>query len=149
MKKLLFLFLFFQYGFSQTIPDNVKKLMKYYPQIIGFKDSSGDEQLFSEMVKARKAGKINFSIFQGLENKLFKSTGCDGFMIAMANVEPELCREIFLEPEKADKIFEKFWEYNLGGNEWFISLKAILYAKDILRSSEQAGQGLIYEKNSI
>ena len=39
MKKLLFLFLFFQFGFSQTVPDNVKKLMKYYPQIIGFKDN--------------------------------------------------------------------------------------------------------------
>ena len=39
MKKSLFLFLFFQYGFSQTIPDNVKKLMYFYPQIIGFKDN--------------------------------------------------------------------------------------------------------------
>lgn len=39
MKKLLILFIFFQYGFSQTIPDNVKKLMKHYPQIIDFKDN--------------------------------------------------------------------------------------------------------------
>ena len=37
MKKLLFLFLFFQFGFSQTIPDNVKKLMYSYPQIVDFK----------------------------------------------------------------------------------------------------------------
>ncbi len=30
----------FQLSFSQTIPKNVKKLMKYYPQIIDFKDNS-------------------------------------------------------------------------------------------------------------
>jgi D-alanyl-D-alanine carboxypeptidase len=38
MKKVFILFLIFQNCFSQTIPDNVKKLMKYYPQIIGFRE---------------------------------------------------------------------------------------------------------------
>ena len=39
MKKIIILFLFFQYGFSQTIPDNVKKMMVFYPQIIDFKEN--------------------------------------------------------------------------------------------------------------
>jgi D-alanyl-D-alanine carboxypeptidase len=39
MKKLLVLFLCFQFGFSQTIPENVKKLMDIYPQIIDFIDN--------------------------------------------------------------------------------------------------------------
>ena len=37
MKKILLLLLFFQYTFSQAIPENVKKLMKCYPQIIDYK----------------------------------------------------------------------------------------------------------------
>jgi D-alanyl-D-alanine carboxypeptidase len=39
MKKMLILVLLFQYGFSQTIPKNVKKLMRFYPQIVDFKDN--------------------------------------------------------------------------------------------------------------
>lgn len=39
MKKVIILILFFQYTFSQTVPDNVKKMMVFYPQIIDFKDN--------------------------------------------------------------------------------------------------------------
>jgi hypothetical protein len=39
MKKIVIFILFFQYSFSQTIPDNVKILMKFYPQIIDFNDN--------------------------------------------------------------------------------------------------------------
>ena len=39
MKKMLLLLLFFQQIFSQAIPENVKKLMKCYPQIIDFKEN--------------------------------------------------------------------------------------------------------------
>jgi hypothetical protein len=39
MKKIIILYLFSQFGFAQTIPDNVKKLMRYYPEIIDFKEN--------------------------------------------------------------------------------------------------------------
>lgn len=39
MKKTFLLIFFFHYGFSQTIPDNVKKLIQFYPQITNFKDN--------------------------------------------------------------------------------------------------------------
>ncbi|WP_310556886.1 M15 family metallopeptidase, partial [Flavobacterium sp.] len=45
MKNAILFFIFFQYGFSQSIPDNVKKLMKHYPQIVDFKD---DKLIFKD-----------------------------------------------------------------------------------------------------
>jgi D-alanyl-D-alanine carboxypeptidase len=39
MKKILILFFIFQNCFCQKVPDNVKKLMKYYPQIVDFKEN--------------------------------------------------------------------------------------------------------------
>lgn len=39
MKKILFIALISSNIFSQEIPENVQKLLKYYPQIIGYKDN--------------------------------------------------------------------------------------------------------------
>lgn len=39
MKNIVLLFFIFQFIFAQTIPDNVKKLWKHYPQIVDFKDN--------------------------------------------------------------------------------------------------------------
>ncbi|WP_395074960.1 M15 family metallopeptidase [Flavobacterium sp.] len=56
MKKLLILFLFFQYGFCQSIPQNVKKLIKFYPQIINFKENKlffkdGSTLIYDDKIK--------------------------------------------------------------------------------------------------
>jgi len=81
------------------------------------------------------------AILQGMDHKLPTSGEFDGFMIALANIEPRLCRRMLENPteETQKEILKKFWEYNLGG-EWFVSLKALLYARGIVRSAEQVRQ---------
>jgi D-alanyl-D-alanine carboxypeptidase len=65
MKKVIILFLIFQYGFSQDIPKNVKKLMKHYPQIIDFKDN---KLIFDDMSVLIYDDEKNKSTQQLLEN---------------------------------------------------------------------------------
>jgi dihydrodipicolinate synthase/N-acetylneuraminate lyase len=110
--------------------------------IIAIKDSSGDDRFFSQVLAEKSNLKI--SVLQGLENKLLKSKGCDGYLISLGNIEPQLCREMFENPtpENNEKVMKKFWEYNLGG-EWYITIKALLYSRGTIRSAEQVEQHLI------
>jgi len=84
---------------------------------------------------------LKMSVLQGMENQLLQSKGCDGYLISLGNVEPQLCKTMFENPteENNQKVLAKFWEYNLGG-EWFITLKALLYSRGIIRSAEQVKQ---------
>jgi len=107
--------------------------------IIAIKDSSGDQKFFSEAISQND--KLKMSVLQGMENQLLQSKGCDGYLISLGNVEPQLCKTMFENPteENNQKVLAKFWEYNLGG-EWFITLKALLYSRGIIRSAEQVKQ---------
>jgi 4-hydroxy-tetrahydrodipicolinate synthase len=107
--------------------------------VIAIKDSSGDRSFFSQMIVQKD--KLKMSVLQGMENQLLQSKGCDGYLISLGNVEPKLCKTMFENPteENNQKILAKFWEYNLGG-EWYITLKALLYSRDIIRSAEQVKQ---------
>lgn len=107
--------------------------------IIAIKDSSGDEKFFSEIIAQKD--KLKISVLQGMENQLLQSKGCDGYLISLGNVEPQLCKTMFENPteENNQKILAKFWEYNLGG-EWYITLKALLYSRGVIRSAEQVKQ---------
>ena len=110
--------------------------------IISLKDSSMNIDFFQKMVGLRKAGSLHMTILQGIEHKLLDSKGCDGFLTSLLNNEPELCKKMFESyPEKLQQqiMSEFWWQHNLGG-EWFITLKAMLYSKGILRSAEQVSQ---------
>lgn len=109
--------------------------------IIAIKDSSGDRKFFSEVIAQKD--KLKISVLQGMENQLLQSKGCDGYLISLGNVEPQLCKTMFENPTKENnqKILAKFWEYNLGG-EWYITIKALLYSRDIIRSAEQIKQSV-------
>ena len=107
--------------------------------IIAVKESSADDTFIRKISEAKS--RLRMSVLQGMDHKLLLSTGYDGFMIALANVEPDLCRRMLENPteETNKKIIEKFWEYNMGG-EWFVTLKALLCARGTLRSAEQVTQ---------
>jgi len=107
--------------------------------ITAIKDSSGDEKFFSEVVAQKD--KLKMSVLQGMENQLLQSKGCDGYLISLGNVEPQLCKTMFenTTEENNQKVIAKFWEYNLGG-EWYITLKALLYSRGVIRSAEQVKQ---------
>lgn len=104
--------------------------------IIAIKDSSGDDRFFSRMLKMKP--ELRMSVLQGVENKLLQSKGCDGYMISLSNVEPALCRSMLDSPSISlnNDVLRKFHEYNLGG-QWYVTLKALLYGRGVLRSAEQ------------
>lgn len=105
--------------------------------IIAMKDSSGNQGFFDNAVIAKKRGVINLALLQGLEHQLWDSREGDGYLISLANIEPETCDHFYTNPsvKKNEEIIDLFWKYNLGGN-WLVSIKAILFAKRIISSSE-------------
>ncbi len=107
--------------------------------IAGIKDSSKNLSFFKELVELKSKGKLRLAVLQGMENQLYESVGCDGFLISLLNVEAELCANMLQKPsqELNTKILNLFSEYNLGADNWYVSLKALLHARGVIRSTEQ------------
>ncbi len=124
-------------GSSIHLIDSIKTIDQL-EQVIAIKDSSGDKFLFKQMVQAKSNGEITTSILQGVEYNTEFSQGCDGYLTAIINVEPQLSKKLYEDYSRmvTQEIMDKFWQYNLGG-EWFVTLKAILFCRGILRSAEQ------------
>lgn len=132
------------YNTESTAFTTVKSIQQLdtFQNVIALKDSSMNIGLFQKLIELRLKGKLRLTILQGMEHQLFASKGCDGFLTSLLNNEPELCKKLFntysLKIHK--QIMDKFWwQHNLGG-EWFITLKALLYSRGILRSAEQVKQ---------
>jgi 4-hydroxy-tetrahydrodipicolinate synthase len=106
--------------------------------IIGMKDSSMNEKLFAQMCKMRVNQTLRFPLFQGMEHQMHAPPGCDGHIVALANVDPKLCRTMLHKNtgQLNAKIIDLFWRYNLGGN-WYVSLKTLLCERKIIRSAEE------------
>jgi 4-hydroxy-tetrahydrodipicolinate synthase len=107
-------------------------------RIVAIKDSSMNKGFFVEICKSRISQDLSMTVLQGMEHQLDVSEGCDGFLISLLNIEPGLVREMFEKPsdETNKKILDIFWKYNLGGN-WYVTLKALLFEKKIIRSAEE------------
>ena len=129
------------YNTEKSSVHSVENLMRLdiLKNVVAIKDSSGDANFFSEVIAQKD--KFKMSVLQGMENQLLQSKGCDGYLISLGNVEPQLCKAMLENSteENNQKILVKFWEYNLGG-EWYITLKALLYSREIIRSAEQVKQ---------
>jgi 4-hydroxy-tetrahydrodipicolinate synthase len=106
--------------------------------IIGMKDSSMNEKLFARMCKMRVQKTLRFPVFQGMEHQMHTPPGCDGHIVALANVEPKLCRDMWSKNSLRlnARIIDLFWRYNLGG-AWYVTLKSILAQRKIIRSAEE------------
>jgi len=106
--------------------------------VIAIKDSSMNEAFFQKMCMLREEGDLRLSILQGMEHQLQTPAGCDGYLVSLANVEPALCQHMYRTPSDRinEDILEKFWRYNLGG-DWLVTLKAMLFCREVIRSAEQ------------
>jgi 4-hydroxy-tetrahydrodipicolinate synthase len=117
--------------------EDIRELSQY-KNIVAIKDSSQNQGFFKKLVEAKKQGEVGISILQGMENQLFESAGCDGYLISLANVDPELCKEMFEHPseERNAKIME-YWEYlNLASESWYMGIKNALVSKNVIKSAE-------------
>lgn len=106
--------------------------------IIWIKDSSGNKEFFKNMLEAKKQWNLSMKIFQGMENELHSSLNSNWFLIALANVEPELCSAYLKSwnPVLLEKIKELRSKYNLWWNR-YITLKAILMMRWVISSAEE------------
>jgi 4-hydroxy-tetrahydrodipicolinate synthase len=120
--------------------ETIKELEKN-SQILGLKDSSDNTELFKTCCTLRASGTLSLPILQGMEHRLLVPEGCDGYLVALANVEPKLCKDLWKKQtdELNNKVLDLFWKYNLGG-EWFVSLKALLFGRGVIQSAEQIEQ---------
>lgn len=108
------------------------------PNIVAIKDSSMNTNFFKKILTLKKQGKLDLSIFQGMEHLLLPSAGCDGYIVSLLNTEPKLCTTLFKKTNAQNnkKVVKTFWEQNLGG-QWYVTLKGILYERGIIRSAEE------------
>ncbi len=107
-------------------------------RIVAIKDSSMDRKFFAAICSAKVSGELSMSVLQGMEHHLDVPQGCDGYLVSLLNVEPGLVEEMYKNSsaENNKKILDIFWKYNLGGN-WFVTLKALLFERGIIRSAEE------------
>ncbi len=107
-------------------------------EVVSIKDSSLGKEFFTALCDLRLQNELKLTVLQGMEHQLDVPKGCDGYLTSLTNLEPELVRNMLENPSKElnKKILDLFWKYNLGGN-WFITLKALLFERRIINSSEE------------
>jgi 4-hydroxy-tetrahydrodipicolinate synthase len=100
--------------------------------IAGIKESSGS----AEFTRALLAADLGIPVFEGWENQLLQVPGVDGFIGPLANLEPELCGRMLVDPTAAmqDQIDETCRRYGLFDDEWYRGVKAELVARGVLTS---------------
>jgi len=83
------------------IPEIVERISQY-PEVIGFKDSSGNINYFREILK--RCGSNEFRIFQGVGKLILESMQCGayGTVAGIANAFPEIFRNFFTAYESGD-----------------------------------------------
>jgi 4-hydroxy-tetrahydrodipicolinate synthase len=124
---------------SQAVKDisYILRLAKH-DNVVGFKDSTMDSVFLKQLVGATRNTQMR--VYQGMEMGIaLDALEVDGFFISLANVEPELCSELTKNnPEFDWKRFQNIVQkYNLASDRWYVTLKALLYARGSIRSTEE------------
>lgn len=117
---------------NETLPETLSRICEL-PGIIGIKESSGSIEVARQLLKFRLEG---VPLFQGWENLLLRSTGLDGYVISLTNLEPRLCAEMFRNPmpETQKRIDDLCEPYGLFTANWYYSIKIELKKRGILKT---------------
>lgn len=102
------------------------------PGVVGIKESSGSAKLIAQLVAAN----TGVPVFQGWENLLLESPGVDGYVLALANLEPALCNAMLARPsaELQARISAVCDQHGLFRQDWYLWLKKELYRREIIQS---------------
>jgi len=104
------------------------------PAVVGIKDSAGDPEFTRRLVESRPGVRV----FQGLEHLVGRVTGVDGYVLALANVEPELCAALARDPTcpvLTGRLTAARARYGLDGPEFVRHLKTELHRRGVLVSA--------------
>ncbi|MFB7513651.1 dihydrodipicolinate synthase family protein [Streptomyces sp. NPDC056144] len=102
------------------------------PGVVGVKDSSGSSAFTRRLVEAEPG----VSVLPGLEHLLLESGPVDGYVVALANVEPELCADLFAGrlDDPATPLAAACERYGLEKDDWYRWVKTALYERGILET---------------
>jgi len=104
------------------------------PGVVGIKESSGSAS-FTRNLVARTPG---VPVFQGWENLLLDSPGVDGYVMPLANLEPELCHSMLESPtpERQARINGICEQHGLFQEDWYHGLKRELVRRGLLETDQ-------------
>jgi len=98
--------------------------------VVAIKESSGSIALTQKLMKAG----LEVAIFQGWEHFCLKSDGVDGYVMALANVEPRMCLKMFETPtlEQQSEIINFCDKNGLFEDDWYAAIKTLLQARGVI-----------------
>ncbi|MGB6162347.1 MAG: dihydrodipicolinate synthase family protein [Pseudonocardiaceae bacterium] len=101
--------------------------------VVAVKDSGGFPAFTRRLIAARPG----VSIFQGIETLLLEVDAVDGYVIALANVEPALCAELLVEPSaiQTTELQAACDRYGLARPDWYRMIKAELHRRGVLTTA--------------
>jgi 4-hydroxy-tetrahydrodipicolinate synthase len=108
------------------------------PGVAGIKDSAGDAGHTRRLIAARPG----VPVLQGLEHLLLESGPVDGYVVALANVEPRLCAELFADPtaRRAAELADARIRYGLDRDDWYRTIKVELHRRGVLETDREVPQ---------
>jgi 4-hydroxy-tetrahydrodipicolinate synthase len=103
------------------------------PGIVAVKDSCGDSECTRRLVAARPG----VAVWQGREQLIRTGSRVDGYVLALANVAPQLCARVWPEPspDTTRKAAEACRRYGLLDDDWYRNVKTWLHASGIIANA--------------
>lgn len=100
------------------------------PDVVGIKESSGSAELTREIVRAPHS----VPVFEGWENLLYEAHGVAGFIGPLANLEPQLCNAMLVDPtpERQAVVDEACRRYGVFEDDWYRWVKQELCKRKVI-----------------
>jgi 4-hydroxy-tetrahydrodipicolinate synthase len=98
------------------------------PGVVAVKDSTGDLKLTRWLLRAGMA------VFQGRDDLLDAVNGVAGYLVALANLEPELCARMWRgrDRDTAELVEKKCAEHDLFDDDWYRAIKRRLHYDGVI-----------------
>lgn len=98
------------------------------PGVVAVKDSTGDVEATQRLLDA------GVSVLQGGDHLLGAGLRVDGFLVSLANLEPELCARMWRSPDPgtAEEIAGKCTEHDLFADDWYRPIKNRLHERGVI-----------------
>lgn len=102
--------------------------------VVAIKESSRSRTVAERLVEAQ----VGAAVFQGWEDHCLEPiSGVTGYALALANLEPALCHEMWRAPSATigHAILAAAQRYRLFDEDWYLAIKAELVRRDILTTA--------------
>ncbi|NUT99079.1 MAG: dihydrodipicolinate synthase family protein [Saccharothrix sp.] len=98
------------------------------PGVVAVKDSHGD------LDATRRLLDEGVAVLQGGDHLMGEGLAVDGFLVALANLEPELCGLMWRSPSAgtAELILKKCADHDLFADDWYLAIKDVLHDRGVI-----------------